>query len=108
MRSWYVSASAAVVSLAAMSLGVAHAGSVSATLSATYYEVADHTDSDFNTNSTPNVLLGSSLGPNGLPVATSPFGVNDVDPTTHEIEWWDPSLDSNVSQTGTGTISLPY
>lgn len=86
----------------------AKADLVNATLSATYFEVADHSDADFNTFSTPNVLNGSLLGPDGLPVATSPFGVNDVNPATHEITWWSPGLNSNVVQTGTGTINLPF
>jgi PEP-CTERM motif len=98
----------AALSVATLGFGAAHASPVTASLSATYYEVADGSDPDFNVNSTPNVLNGSTLGPNGLPVATAPFGVNDVDSTTHEIEWWSPALDSNVVQTGTGTISLPY
>jgi PEP-CTERM motif len=108
MKSPILIAPAAILSLATLGLGVAHAGGVTATLGATYYEVADGSDPDFNVFSTPNVLDGSTLGPNGLPVATAPFGVNDVDPTTHEIEWWSPALDSNVVKTGTGTISLPY
>ena len=99
---------AALLSLATMGTGIAHAGGVTATLSATYYEVPDWSDPDFNTYSTPNVAIGSTLGPDGLPVATAPYGVNDVNPTTHEIEWWSPSMDANVSKTGTGTISLPY
>jgi PEP-CTERM motif len=108
MKSLIFTASAAVLSLATLGLGVAHAGGVTATLSATYYEVADGSDPDFNVYSTPNVLNGSSLGLNGLPVATAPYGVNDVDPSTGEIEWWSPSLDTNVKETGTGTITLPY
>jgi hypothetical protein len=108
MKSKILFASAAILSCATMGLGVAHAGGVSATLSATYFEVADHSDPDFNVGSTPNVLDGSMLGPDGFPVATAPYGVNDVDPTTHQIEWWSPALDSNVVPTGTGTITLPY
>lgn len=108
MKLQLVTVPAAVLSLATVGVGVAHAGGVTATLGATYYEVADGTDPDFNTNSTPNVTLGSSLGLDGLPVATAPFGVNDVNATTHEIEWWSPALDGNVKQTGTGTITLPY
>lgn len=91
-----------------VSAGIANADTVSATLAAQYFQVASGSDPDFNTNSTPNVLDGSSLGPNGLPVASSPYGVNDVNPTTHEITWWSPSLNSNVAATGTGTISLPF
>jgi hypothetical protein len=80
---------------------------VTATLSATYFEVPDGSDPDFNTSSTPNVAAGSLLGPNGFPVVTSPFGINDVG-TDDQITWWSPTLNSNVTETGTGTISLPY
>lgn len=100
-----VSAFAAAI---AFGVGAAQADTVTATLSAQYYQVADGSDPDFNLFSTPNVLNGSSLGPNGLPVATAPFGVNDVNPTTHEITWWSPALNPHVSATGTGTISLPF
>jgi hypothetical protein len=98
---------------AALTPGVslpAQAGPVTATLSATYYEVSNDVASgpDFGRSGTPNVAPGSSLGPDGLPVATSPFGVSDIDPSTDEITWWSPSLNSQVTQTGTGTITLPY
>jgi PEP-CTERM motif len=89
--------------------GPAHADPISATLSATYYEVCDSCNPpDFGGSGYPNVALGSSLGPNGLPVATSPFGVSDINPSTNEITWWSPALNSAVVQTGTGTITLPY
>lgn len=109
MKIQMISASVLALSLAALAQGVAHAGGVTATLGATYYEVANNgTDPDFQVYSTPNVADGSALGPHGLPVATLPYGVNDVDPTTGEIEWWAPALDSHVVETGTGTIVLPY
>jgi hypothetical protein len=105
-----ISGSACVFALLLASGYGAKAGTVNATLSATYYQVGDFTDPDFNLFSTPNVANGSSLGPNGLPVATSPFGVNDVNSTTHEITWWSPALNSHVAVTPgvPGTISLPY
>ena len=88
----------------------AHAGTVDATLSATYFEVKAGTGApDFGGSGTPNVAAGSTLGPNGMPVVSSTTpGVSLVNPTTHEIEWWSPSMNSAVIQTGTGTIALPY
>jgi hypothetical protein len=80
---------------------------VTATLSATYFEVPDFSDPDFNTSNVPNVLLGSALGPDGLPVVTTPVGINDVG-ADNQITWWSPALNSNVTETGTGTINLPY
>ncbi len=84
----------------------AQASPVTATLSAQYFEVAGGTDPDFP-GPTPTVLLGSTLGPNGLPVSTG-GSTPDVNPGTNEITWWSPSLNSNVTATGSGTISLPY
>ena len=99
----------AAMTTALAGLGVAHAGPVTATLSATYFEVADGANPpDFGGSGSPNVMLGSSLGPDGLPVATAPYGISDVDPTTHEITWWSPALNPAIVQTGTGTITLPY
>jgi len=87
----------------------AQAGTVNANLSATYFQVLDGTDPDFNHDDlTPNVADGSSLGAHGMPVAIASFGVNDINPGTNEITWWDPALNPNVTKTGTGTISLPY
>ena len=71
------------------------------TFDATYFQVAYGTDSDFNT------YQGlTSVGPlyNGNPTGT---GVNDLGPN-NQITWWDPSLNPNVSQTGTGMITTPY
>jgi hypothetical protein len=87
----------------------AQADTISASLSATYYEVLASTGGpDFGGSGSPNVAAGSLLGPNGLPVASNPFGVADVNPVTHEITWWSPSLNSKVIQTGTGIVTLPY
>lgn len=85
---------------------LAHANPIGATLSANYFEVANGTDPDFP-GGTPNVALGSSLGPNGLPVASG-GSAHDIDPTTNEVTWWSPALNSHVRATGTGTIALPY
>jgi PEP-CTERM motif len=104
-------ASAAFVAAATLTAGSGAAladDPVTATLSATYFEVLGTSgDLDFNASNSPNLTLGSSLGPDGLPVATSPFGVNDVGPG-NQITWWSPTLNSNVKSTGTGTITLPF
>ena len=88
----------------------AQADPVNATLSATYFQVLNGTGTpDFGGNGTPNVAAGSALGPDGLPVVSSSApGVSMVNATTNELEWWAPSMSSVVSQTGTGTISLPF
>ena len=86
----------------------AWAGPVTATLSITYFEIADNSGDPDLAHNTPNVAADSELGPDGLPVVTSPYGISDVDPTTQEITWWSPALNSNVVETGTGTITLPY
>jgi hypothetical protein len=98
-----------------LAVNPAYATPLTATLFATYYQVALGSDPDFQAVrgqfpdlGTPNVAVGSLLGPNGLPTATGPYGIVDVDPTTQEITWWGPSLNNHVSQTGTGTVTLPY
>jgi len=98
---------AATVAVAGLFLAgsPAQADTVNATLGATYYRVV--TDPDFEgVFSTPSVAAGSSLGLNGQPVASG--GVNDINGVTGEITWWSPTLNTNVVQTGVGTISLPY
>jgi hypothetical protein len=84
----------------------ANASPVNGTLSATYFEVPVTGDPDFGANNTPSVAAGSSLGVNGFPVAT-PGSVNDIG-VGNQITWWSPTLNNNVSQTGTGTVTLPY
>jgi len=90
---------------------IAKADPVNATLSAYYFEVGDSANSpDFGGSGSPNVAVGSALGPNGFPVVTSPFGISDVNPGTNEITWWSPALNSAVVATSSpgATISLPY
>ena len=103
----FVAAAATITTV--MVAAAAHADPVTATLSATYYQVAGNSgDQDFNIFNTPNVALGSTLGPDGLPVVTMPNpGINDVG-TGNQITWWSPTLNSNVQFTANGTITLPY
>ena len=52
-----------------------------------------------------------SGAPGRAPTARSigaPAGISAVNPTTQEITWWSPTLNSAVTATGTGTITLPY
>jgi len=103
-----------VVALAPVALVHANA------LTMTYYTVAT-TDQDVNH------LAGGSfdnevqalLGPNSLPVLnTAEFGCTsncftatplprDVT-STGELTWWSPALNSNVTQTSTSNVSLPF
>ena len=100
---------ACALALAALA-SPAHADPVNATLGATYFEILNGTGGpDFGGSGTPNVAAGSALGPDGLPVVSSTApGVSMVNATTHELEWWAPSMNSAVNQTGTGTIALPF
>lgn len=89
--------------------GLAHAS----TLSATYFEVSSH-DPSFNTMccGTYNNEVLPALGPDGLPLynpSYSGIAPNSADITpSGELTWWSPSLNANVTQTGTGTITLPF
>jgi|GEM_PF-1444631 len=97
------------------------------TMSATYYTIAEN-DQDMGhlASGVFNNEVQQTLGPNGLPVLnTTQFGCTSncfgsssapQDVTANgQMTWWSPSLNkggtggtSDVTQTGTGTISLPY
>lgn len=109
-----------LVATAAVALSPLAAIAANITVSATYYTLAE-SDTDANRLGlgTFNNEVQSQLGPNGLPVLnTAAFGctsncfANQPLPSDvtagGEITWWSPSLNSNVMQTGTGTITLPY
>lgn len=90
------------------------------TLSITYYTVAT-SDPDTGTlaGGSFNNEVQAHLSANGLPVLnTSTYGCtsdcftatpfpHDVT-STGELTWWSPSLNNNVTKTGTGTVSLPF
>ncbi|MHB1871592.1 MAG: PEP-CTERM sorting domain-containing protein [Steroidobacteraceae bacterium] len=104
----------------ALALGCGAAHATSLTMAATYFTVAGtygaagSGDPDFNTNPCcgsyyTNEVMGT-LGPDGLPVYNPTYGgptLYDVN-ANGELTWWSPSENSNVTQTGTGTITLPY
>ena len=95
-----------------LSVSPVRADTVNATLAATYYEVLNGTGGpDFGGSGFPNVAVGSSLGPNGLPVVTAGSeGISEFNPVTEEITWWSPAMNSAVKQTSLpgATISLPF
>ncbi len=99
---WLLSAA-----LAAVTCGLAHAS----TLSVTYYEVSD-TDPSYGTlccGTYDNEVL-STLGPNGLPQLNP--GYSGTMPSLQDVydgqlTWWSPSLNSHVTETGSGTVTLP-
>jgi fibro-slime domain-containing protein len=104
---------------------VARANTIS--MSVTYYTIAEN-DQDMNhlAGGVFNNEVQNNLGPNGLPILNTPaFGCTSncftatpfpADLTASgEITWWSPALNnggpggvSDVVQTGTGTITLPY
>jgi fibro-slime domain-containing protein len=113
---------ARLVWLALLSAGLApaaaQAGSI--TMSATYYTIAEN-DPDMGglAGGAFDNEVQSGLGTDKLPIlntgtygCTSNCFTNTPLPTDvtagGEITWWSPTLNSNVTQTGTGTISLPY
>lgn len=102
---------AAFFSISAFSL---HAG----TLSGSYFSLAG-SDPDVGNNQGIGSLVttvGAGLGPDGLPVVNTASGpgaqLHDVNSATHELEWWAPSQDSNVSVLNNpvypSQISLPF
>jgi len=94
-------------------LGMSVHASAAVTMNATYFTVAESGDPDFNTNPCcssyyTNEVLGTLK--DGLPVYNSSYGgptLYDVN-SNGELTWWSPSQNSNVTQTGTGTVTLPY
>jgi hypothetical protein len=112
---------------AAMALVPVAARAGTITMSATYYTIGE-SDRDMNTLAlgTFSNEVQSTLGPDGLPILnTAAFGCSSgcftntplpADLTAGgEITWWSPSLNngggggvSDVTLTGTGTITLPY
>ena len=83
---------------------------VTSTLGASYYEVLNETGGpDFGGSGSPNVAIGSALGPDGLPVVNSGSpGISEFNPTTDEITWWSPAMNKAVLFTGSGTVTIPY
>jgi fibro-slime domain-containing protein len=83
------------------------------TLNANYFSVTP--DLDFHASQpssygTYSNMVTSTLGPNGLPVYNPSYGgpaINDITPGK-EITWWSPALNSHVTASGTGTITLPF
>ncbi|HUA22597.1 MAG TPA: PEP-CTERM sorting domain-containing protein [Steroidobacteraceae bacterium] len=103
-----VRAAAVLTCLAAgIACGLAHAS----TLSVTYYEVSS-SDPSYGTlccGTYDNEVL-STLGPNGLPQLNPGYSgtmpsIQDV--YNGQLTWWSPSLNSHVTETGTGTVTLP-
>lgn len=107
----------ATVALALAPL-TARAGDI--TMSATYYTIAEG-DQDMGhlAGGVFNNEVQNLLGLDGLPILnTTTYGCSTgcftntplpADLTASgEITWWSPALNSNVTETGTGTITLPY
>jgi hypothetical protein len=90
-------------------------------LTITYYTISG-SDPDANHLSfgSFNNEVQNSLGPNGLPVLNTPaygctsncissvFSLPTDLNSFGEITYWDPALNPNVTQTGTGIVSLPF
>ena len=114
------------LALAAMALAPVLA-TATTTMSVTYYTIAEN-DQDMNhlASGPFSNEVKATLGPHGLPVLNiatygctsgcftgTPFPADVT--ASGEITWWSPSLNnggsggvSDVVQTGTGTITLPY
>ena len=86
------------------------------TLNATYFTLGE-TDPDVASapQGTFSDWVLPDLGPNGLPVFNpSASGFSPTDPSLKdldsagEITWWSPALNTNVTETSTGTVNLPF
>jgi hypothetical protein len=105
------------VCLAVLVLGVlASANGFANSLSVTYLEVST-SDPSYNTlccGTYSNEVL-PTLGPDGLPMLNPLYSgaqPNSADlystSSGNEITWWSPALNSHVTQTGIGTVTLPF
>ncbi len=98
----------AASALTLLASALAHAS----TLSATYFEVSSH-DPSYNTlccGTYSNEVL-ANLGPNGLPLLNPSYSgtmPSNQDLSNGQLTWWSPGLNTYVTQTGTGTITLPF
>ncbi len=92
---------------ALLAAGALHAN----TLSATYFTIAA-SDADYNhlCCSTSGSEVLTMLGPDGFPMLDPAYTTLRPTDTTAggELTWWSPLLNSHVSETGTGTITLPF
>lgn len=110
-----------VLALVAMLLGVQRRASAGAsTLTITYYTISSSDpDADHLSFGTVDNEVQNNLGPDGLPILNTPaFGCTSncfslpSGPTNltsgGEITYWDPALNPFVTETGTGTVTLPF
>jgi hypothetical protein len=82
------------------------------TMNATYY-VMSPSDPDTGSSyccSVSNNEVTTTLGVDGLPVYNAGYGgptLHDVN-VNGELTWWSPSFNADVTETGTGQITLPF
>jgi fibro-slime domain-containing protein len=105
------------MAVAAMALmpSLAHAGSIM--MSATYFTISSSDpDMGVQPGGAYNDEVLSALGLDNLPMLNPGFigptdlsvGGTDGAMESGELTWWSPSLNSNVTQTSTGMVSLPF
>ncbi len=123
----FVRTAVPLIALAALTLAPVAAYADAITMSATYYTIGEY-DQDMNylAGGAYDNEVQATLGADGLPILnTTTYGCSTncflatpypSDLTASgEITWWSPSLNnggiggsSDVVQTGTGTVTLPY
>lgn len=101
----------AIACAGALSLLCSAPASAAYTLGVQYFSVTP--GGDFNTQccSTVSNYVLSNLGPDGLPVYNPAHsgGPNLTDLNgINELTWWSPSMNSRVTATGSGTVTLPF
>lgn len=111
MRKHTLTAFLLAIAPALLWCGVARANSVSAT----YFAISS-SDPSYNNLccGTYNNEVLPALGPDGLPLLNPAYSgtmpsATDLHSTGagNEITWWSPTLNSNVTQIGTGSVTLP-
>lgn len=117
---------AATIGLLSVGVIVPSAWAQTQSLAVTYFSVPNTAvDPDFQpaagypSTAPSSSVVTSALGADWLPVRSAAYAPSGTCPSSttycvhdvngsNEITWWSPSLNSHVTQTGTGTISLAY
>jgi PEP-CTERM putative exosortase interaction domain len=105
-------ATLAGIALAAtlLAAGTAQAGAID-TLNVTYFTAPAGPDfGNLPVDGVYTNMVTSTLGPDGLPVYNSNYGgtpAKDVN-SNGELTWWTPSTTTGITQTSTGTVTLPF
>jgi hypothetical protein len=103
----------AAVAATALLIAAPPAAHATSTLNVIYYTMSSSfPDANQLCCGTSDNEVESGLGPNGMPILNVSGMTGSPIPTvydtsTDELTYWDPTLNSSLTETGTGTVPLP-